>query len=79
MEFAGIGLVAIIVGLNEIIKKLGVNEKFIPVVSLVLGLGAGYLVGTDVKEIIVLGLMMGLSACGLYSGTKNVVQGVKGQ
>jgi len=79
MEFAGIGLVAVIIGLNEIIKKLGINPKFIPVFSLAFGLGAGVLVGTNIEEVIVLGLAMGLSACGLYSSVKNVAQGIKGE
>jgi len=79
MEYAGIGLVALIIGLNELIKKLGVNPKFIPIFSVAFGLGAGFLVGTDIKEIVVLGLAMGLGACGLYSGVKNIAQGIKGE
>lgn len=79
MELYGIGLVAIIMGISEVLKKAGFYEKFIPIVNLILGLGAGFLVSSNVKEAIIIGAFIGLSASGLYSGVKNVHQGMKGQ
>ena len=67
MEYAGIALIPLVIGISEVIKKIGFNQKFIPVVNLILGLAAG----------IIQGIFIGLSASGLYSGTKNIIQELK--
>lgn len=72
-----IAQVAIIVALAEVVKRLGLKNKYIPLVDLVLGLIAGILIYTvqlnyGVIEGIVIGTALGLSACGLFSGIKNV-------
>jgi len=79
MEYAGIAIVPLIIGLSEVIKKIGFNQKFIPVVNLILGLAAGIIFTSpgDIKVGIIQGIFIGLSASGLYSGTKNVVQELK--
>jgi len=79
LVYAGIPAVLLIMGIAELIKNLGFNPKFIPVVNLVLGLVAGIGLNTDdiVKGIFV-GLAVGLSASGLYSGVKNTKQGIQG-
>jgi len=81
MEYAGIALIPLIIGLAEVIKKIGLNSKFIPLVNLILGLIAGiiFLNPGDIKAGIIQGLFIGLSASGLYSGVKNTVEGIKGQ
>jgi hypothetical protein len=80
MEYAGIGLIALVVGLSEVIKKTGFNSKLIPIVNLILGLGAGiiFLNPGDLKAGIIQGIFIGLSASGLYSGVKNVSEEIKG-
>jgi len=79
MEYAGIAIVPLIIGLSEVIKKIGFNQKFIPVVNLILGLIAGivFISPGNIKVGIIQGLFIGLSASGLYSGTKNVIQEIK--
>lgn len=77
MELYNIGLVALIMGLSEIIKGLGLKSKFIPVANIAMGIGFGFLTTPDIKQAIVMGLFMGLSASGLYSGTKNVSEGIR--
>ena len=79
MEYAGIAIVPLIIGLSEVIKRIGFNQKFIPVVNLILGLAAGifFLNPEDLKAGIIQGIFIGLSASGLYSGTKNIVQELK--
>jgi len=65
-------IVAIIVGVTEAIKRTGyLPAKFAALVAIVLGVGAMFIVGdgeagTKVFE----GIIAGLSAAGLYSGTK---------
>lgn len=71
--------VALIIGLAEIVKRLGLENRFIPIVDVVLGLICGYGVyyvsmGRTVTESVLVGLALGLSACGLFSGIKNVTE-----
>jgi hypothetical protein len=79
MEYAGIALIPLVIGLSEAIKRIGFNAKFIPVIDLILGLVAGivFLSPGDLKAGIIQGIFIGLSASGLYSGTKNIVQELK--
>ena len=71
--------IALIIGLAEILKKIGVPTRFIPIADIVLGLVSGICVyglamGYKTIECIVLGIALGLSACGLFSGIKNVTE-----
>lgn len=77
--FTPVAQIAIIMALAEVVKKLGLKSKYIPLVDLGLGLLAGVLVytlhlGHAPIEGIVIGVALGLSACGLFSGVKNVTQ-----
>lgn len=80
-EVFGVALVPLILALVELCKRTGLPDKWSPVLSVVLGLLAGvFLLDTgDLYEGIVVGLALGLSATGLYSGTKNVKEGVESQ
>lgn len=75
MEYAGIAIIPLLIGLLEVIKKLGVNEKYMPIFSVVLGIVIGLVfLSSNVKEGIILGIYVGLSAVGLYSGAKNTME-----
>lgn len=64
-------LVPVVIGIIEVVKLAGLPSRFAPLLSLVLGvLGATYLVGGDLAVTVLQGLIVGLSASGLYSGTK---------
>lgn len=73
-----IGQIAIIIALAEMIKKTGiVPKKFIPPIDVILGITSGlvvfgYSMGLGAIKGVILGLAIGLSACGLFSGIKNV-------
>lgn len=74
--------VALIIGIAEIVKRIGFPTKFIPIVDLVLGVISGFCVygvvqGMNAVECVVLGVALGLSACGLFSGIKNVAERVE--
>lgn len=57
-------------------KRFGLPKKLAPLISLLLGISAGilYVNPHDIKGGVLVGLMMGLSASGLYSGTKNTFE-----
>ena len=78
MEYAGIAIIPLLIGILEVFKKLGVNQKHIPVISLILGIciGIGLFAAGDLKAGIIQGVYIGLSAVGLYSGAKNTVEGI---
>jgi uncharacterized membrane protein HdeD (DUF308 family) len=77
MDYSMALIIPIIIGVAEIIKKFGLVEKWIPVLDVGLGIAAGfiYLYPGDWKAAVLYGIIMGLSACGLFSGAKNVVEG----
>ena len=65
-------LVALIMGVNQLVKQV-VPAKFIPLLSVVLGLAAGLFVlpyDGAVTNGVVNGLAMGLSACGVFDLVK---------
>ena len=75
--FTPVAQVALIMGLAQLCKNLGVNTRWIPLIDLVLGLVSGICVygifmGYGIVVGVVLGFALGLSACGLFSGIKNV-------
>ncbi len=74
--------VGIIIALAELIKRLGLDKRFIPLVDLGLGIISGVVIYTIYMamhpiEGVVLGIALGLSACGLFSGVKNVAEKIK--
>lgn len=69
-------LVPVIIGLVGVFTMAGMNKKYAPLLSLLLGL---FLVSLSVKfkvnyAVVLVGLITGLSASGLYSGTKKTVE-----
>lgn len=73
-----VGAVILIMGLAELCKRTGLNSRWIPALDLVLGLCFGITVytgyqGMQLVEGILLGIALGLSACGLFSGIKNTI------
>ena len=70
--------IALIMALAEVAKRSGLKSKWIPLVDLGLGIVAGLAIytahlGYTPIEGIVVGIACGLSACGLFSGVKNLI------
>lgn len=78
MEYAGIAIIPLLIGILEIFKKVGLKGKYIPIFSVSLGIfiGIGLFGNGDMKTGIIQGTYIGLSAVGLYSGAKNTVEGI---
>jgi EamA domain-containing membrane protein RarD len=68
-------LLAVVIGLVALANGLGLPKRFSPVVAVVLGVSFGvvYLTPGNVKLGVLAGIVLGLSAVGLYSGTKNML------
>lgn len=80
MEAYDVALIPLITALVTVFTRLGFPKKLAPIVSLVFGVLVGmlYVYPDDIKGGILVGIMLGLSAVGLYSGTKNTKEYVKG-
>ena len=72
LEFFQLVIIPIIIGIVEVVKRAGLPVKFSPLVSVTLGVIFGILYVQPLLDGIVIGLMVGLSATGLYSGSKHV-------
>ncbi|WP_315114582.1 holin [uncultured Clostridium sp.] len=72
-------MTGIVMALSEMFKRFGVSSKFIPVLNLLLGIAAGmvYVFPQDTKTAVLSGIIIGLTASGLYSGAKNVSEGLQ--
>ncbi|WP_374019201.1 transposase [Paenibacillus thiaminolyticus] len=76
MEISDVMIVAVIVGLVEIAKGLGLPNRLAPVLSIILGIAAGvvYLTPGDLKMGVMYGIICGLTSCGLYSTGKSALR-----
>lgn len=69
-------IIALVIGLVEIATRMGMPKRFAPALALVLGVAGGivYIFPQEPKMGVLIGLVMGLSASGLYSGTKTTLK-----
>jgi hypothetical protein len=72
-----VAIPAILIGLNELLKKVGMNDRWCPVVNLVGGFMAMPLLleTNNVYNSILMSLMIGLSAGGLFDLGQYTVRG----
>lgn len=63
-------IVAVVTGLVQVAKAAGLPAKFAPILSIVLGLLGGMYAATDIKEIVFIGLAIGLAASGFFDIAK---------
>jgi Phage holin family Hol44, in holin superfamily V len=65
-------LIAVLIGISQVAKELGLKTKYIPLLNLVLGivLSAFFITDLAVQERILQGLIIGLSASGLFDQSK---------
>jgi len=68
-------IVPVIIGLVEVAKRLGLNDKYCPILAVLFGIGFASL-GTAVGfgGMLLSGVISGLAAVGLYSGAKNTFE-----
>ncbi len=65
-------IIAVIVGLVQVVKGVGMPSRYASLFALVFGVAASFAVASEatVGLTIFNGLVLGLSSAGLYSGTK---------
>ncbi len=64
-------MIGVVVGLSQIVKTNGLQTKYIPIFNLTLGIMLGVLLlSQDIKMNIFQGMIIGLSASGLFDHTK---------
>lgn len=71
-----VSIPVIVVGLVELAKRLGLPTRYAPVLAVLLGLlfGTVYLSPEDLRAGVLMGLALGLSASGLYSGSRAILR-----
>lgn len=66
----GIPAVALVMGLVKVFREVGLPSKFAPLASLVIGIILGLTIASETGQScsagVVIGIMLGLSSCGLY-------------
>ena len=70
--------IGIVIGLVEVFKQLGLSSRFAPLLAIVLGIlamGVEEVIGVQITNVIVQGLIVGLSACGLWDVGKKSILG----
>ncbi|MEM5627346.1 holin [Bacillus wiedmannii] len=64
-------MIGVVVGSSQIAKTNGLQTKYIPILNLTLGIMLGVLfLSQDIKMNILQGMIIGLSASGLFDHTK---------
>ncbi|HFK1544977.1 holin [Bacillus toyonensis] len=64
-------IIAVVVGLSQIVKTIGLQTKYVPLLNLTLGIVLGVLfLDGDNKTNVFQGIIIGLSASGLFDHTK---------
>lgn len=72
-------LLAVVIGLTEVVKRLGLNDKYAPVFAIVLGVILSFGVERSITfDATLEGIVLGLTSVGLYSSAKNIGQGISG-
>ena len=79
IEITDVVVIAVIIGLVQLTKKLEwLPVKYLPLLSLILGIVAGviYFEG-EIQNKVMFGIILGLSASGLFDQSKIITKGDK--
>lgn len=73
-----LALVPVVVGLVQGVKgfiETDRSSRWVPVAAIAIGVGLSALIGGGLVPIVVGGIVVGLSACGLYSASATIKNG----
>jgi len=68
-----VAIIPVVIGLVQVVKQIGLPTKFAPLASIVFGLGLVTLTSVTWPVAIVQGIIVGLAASGLWSGSKTTL------
>lgn len=76
MNYKDMILLPVVVGIVSLLKGMGLQKKYCPIVSFVIGTMFGIIFESegDIKKGILGGMITGLAASGLYSNGKELVK-----
>jgi len=79
MEVYDVAIVPFIIGLVELLKRIGLPAKFGALAAAIIGviIGVIYIAPDNILKGVLVGLALGLAASGLYSGTKETFEATK--
>lgn len=73
LSAVSLALVPVVMALTQVVKAFVLDARWSPIVSLVLGVAAAFFVPAASLQLTVLqGVLIGLTASGLFSGIKTV-------
>jgi len=74
-QIYGLALVPLLIAVMAVLTMVGLPKRFVPVISVILGVVIGiiYLSPGDIKQGVIIGIALGVSSVGLYSGAKNTI------
>lgn len=71
-------VIPVITGVVEVIKRVGLPSRFAGLLALILGVGFSIATNKAVEvETVLMGIVFGLSASGIYDGVKQGVEPTK--
>lgn len=75
--YGGIAFIPLISAIGQLLYKVGVKERIIPLIEFLLGIAAGmiYFAEGDFKQGFLVGTFIGLSSTGLVNATKITING----
>ena len=75
VTIAGIGAVPLVLALTELVKRLGLPVQYAPLLSVAFGIAIIAIAQDFTPTALTTGLVVGLSASGLWSGVKSFGRG----
>ncbi len=74
---AGVAIIPLIVGIVALIKKVGLPSTYAPIIAIILGIAIMSIESGFSINVAIQGMVIGLSASGLWSGTKTMINANK--
>lgn len=78
MEFVtplALALVPVVIGLVEVVKLVKVPDRYLPIAAIILGILGNLVITGTTGFSIIGGIVIGLLAVGLFSGTRSTITG----
>jgi hypothetical protein len=77
-EYLGFGIPAVVIGLMELLKGVGVSKRIIPFINigLTVAIFTLYVYPSDIKTGVYVGIIASLTSMGLFNASKSTVKGI---